>query len=72
MYQVSERHEGPCFLCPEVQEIVTLTKNGKPVDVCGRHLWMALQAKNSKPKKGKGKGKGKEQPQEQAPEVAVE
>jgi len=51
MFQVSERHDGVCFLCPETEEVVSLMKNGKPVEVCRKCLWAALKGKAKKSKK---------------------
>jgi len=72
MYQVSPREIGQCILCPEEQEVVTLTKGSQTVSLCRRHVWEALKGNGqSKPKKGKGK-KTKDQPEEQAIEPLVQ
>ncbi|OGC62492.1 hypothetical protein A2264_01150 [candidate division WWE3 bacterium RIFOXYA2_FULL_46_9] len=72
MYQVSAREIGQCILCPDEQEIVTLTKGGQTVSLCRRHVWEALKGNGqARPKKGKGK-KSKEEPQEQAIEPGVQ
>lgn len=72
MYQVSPREIGQCILCPEEQEVVTLTKGSQTVSLCRRHVWEALKGNShSKSKKGKGK-KTKDQPEEQAIEPAVQ
>jgi len=72
MYQVSPREIGQCILCPDEQEVVTLTKGGQTVSLCRRHLWEALKGDHqAKAKKPKGK-KTKDQPQEQIAEPALQ
>ena len=58
MYQVSNRELGQCILCPEEQEVATLTKGGQTVSLCKRHLWEALKGSGQdKPKKAKSRKK---------------
>jgi hypothetical protein len=51
MYQISQRKDGQCDFCNSKEEVVTLTKNGKPSDWCRRCLWTALGNGEKKPKK---------------------
>jgi hypothetical protein len=72
MYQVSPREIGQCILCPDEQEVVTLTKGSQTVSLCRRHVWEALKANGqARPKKAKGK-KTKDQSQQQAAEPALQ
>jgi hypothetical protein len=72
MYHVSPREIGQCILCPEEQEVATLTKGAQTVSLCRRHLWEALKGNGqARPKKGKTK-KTREQPQEPVTEPSVQ
>lgn len=51
MYQVSERQQGKCLLCPEAVEVVELKKDGQTVKLCRTHLWQALSNGKKEPKK---------------------
>jgi hypothetical protein len=59
MYQVSERLQGKCLLCPGTTDVVELKKDGQSVRLCKRHLWDALKdGEKRKPSSTAEKGSG--------------
>ena len=53
MYQITPRKNGQCEFCNSQEEVVTLTKNGKPNDWCRKCLWTALGNGQKKAKENK-------------------